>query len=737
MTKSCFAPAALLASMILLSPAGAGAQNGAGPQKPGAPCCNIVAVDRASGLVTVKVNTNGTVFEFKPSNPATLAGLKPGQAVYANFTNHQVSLDGRTMSGTMTSAPRASTAVLPAPTVREPAAPASSSAAPTSAASTLSGAASRNPGTSAPMATTIIAIDPIRLPTISYGTPQPAQTAGRRPTDLSELRPVTTRIGGRDVTTKVLRLRGLAGIEQAQGLPDGARRLLAIHVRTLDPNQPHDYIVNTELAEQWMAAHKVPDDIKTSDGGSHRQHCSGADYVTKANCDYQAAGDAVKAVQDEAKKDWNHASDELTHDWNMAQDCFADKTLPLNNIPVKFSITPNLTIPLSSVANGAGVKSSFTNASSSGKVDGSVGLGFPLEGDFVAQLNLFYIPCLPFVVRPKSIAANGTMLVGEKLTASVTATGSFDKTFRIPPTGGPKIPIQMIPIVIAGVPVAELDVSAYIEGDIEVGGSGKADAHFELSDPHKASFSFDCNGGGCSSRLKPVADPATVMESAEIKGQVMVKPSVYTALQLDFDFDLLSARVGPQPYLQGIASGCAEASAQQASDGTSTSEENHALTADLDGGIKLRAEALVAEQVVGKPWTPSMTGNKHLWFRDLAPGGSTALVATVQSAGPVTAAKPASYRVKMPTCYPYTNKVQYRVTWTGNATPAPNSLCQWQAKGGTCQGDPAKDLVINLTWPTAGAYSLTVVPVSDDHHRSFSSAPQVTQVTVSAAPGGG
>jgi hypothetical protein len=30
-----------------------------------------------------------------------------------------------------------------------------------------------------------------------------------------------------------------------------------------------------------------------------------------------------------------------------------------------------------------------------------------------------------------------------------------------------------------------------------------------------------------------------------------------------------------------------------------------------------------------------------------------------------------------------------------------------------------------------------IVPVSDDHHRAFSSAPQVTQVTVAVAPGGG
>ena len=581
-------------------------------------------------------------------------------------------------------------------------------------------------------------IQPLNLPSITYGSPQPIQAGRRRPTELVEARQITAGVGGRNVTGKVVRLRGVSGIDAATGIPEGAKRLLAVHVRTLDPGEPHDYIVNTELAAQWMQTHPpVPADIRPSDKGSDRPHCSGADYVTKANCDYQAAGDAWKGIQDQAKKDWSHASDELTHDWSMAQGCFADHTLPLNNIPVSFSITPNLTIPLSSVANGAGVSTTLHNESSSAKVDGSVALGFPMQSDFKAKLDLFYIPCLPFVVRPKSIAADGTMSVGETLSASITASGKFDKTLKIPPTGGPKIPIEMIPIVIAGVPVAELDVSAYIEGNVEVGGSGKADGHFQLSNPHKARFAFSCSGGGCGSSAQQIPDPTTVSESAEIKGQVFVKPSVYTALQLDFDYDLLSARAGPQPYLLGVASGCAEASAQQASNGASTSEENHALTADLDWGVELRAEALVAGQVVGNPYVHSVTGDKHLWFRDLAPGGSTALVANVQGAGTAAAAKPVSYRVKMPNCYPYSNRVLYQVSWTGGAMPANNPACQWQSnRNGTCQFDPAKDLLINLTWPSAGSYTLTVRPVSDEHHRTFSPAPQATQLAITVGTGG-
>ena len=711
----------IVSAVIFSAPVNLGAQVSrptvAGAAAPSA-CCEVVAIDAKTGLATAKIGTTGNVFNFKPGNPATLVALRVGQAVFANLANHQVSLDGRSLCCMMLGDPHPAVAAI-VPGGR----PLTNDVRPD---------ASRP---AAPLAGVAVARTELSLPTIAFGAPQP-MPAGRRPLELAEPRQVTVGLPGHTVTGKVVRLRGIAGIESASGIPDGARRLLAIHVRTLDPGQPHDYIVNTELAEQWIQSHPVAADIKASDAGHSRQSCSGADYLTKANCDYQAVGDGWSAIQDQAKKDWNHASDELTHDWNMAQGCFADRTLPLSNIPVQFSITPNITIPLSSVANGAGVANSFNNATSSGKVDGSVGLGFPMQSDFLADLDLFYIPCLPFVVRPKAIAAKGTMTVGETLTANVSAEGKFDRTFKIPPTGGPKIPIQMIPIIIGGVPVAELDVSAYIEGNVEVGGNGKADGHFALSNPHKATFAFSCNGGGCGSAAQQIPDPTQVSESAEIKGQVFVKPSVYTALQLDFDYDLLSARAGPQPYLLGMASGCAEASAQQASTGQSTSEENHALTADLDWGVDLRAEALVAGQVVGKPYVHSVTGDKHLWFRDLAPGGSTALVANVQGAGPATVAKPASYKVKMPACYPYTNRIQYMVMWTGQATPARNSACQWQAGRGTCQFDPTKELSFDLTWPAAGTYSLTVSPVSDEHHRTFNPAPPVTRMSVTVGAGG-
>ncbi len=42
--------------------------------------------------------------------------------------------------------------------------------------------------------------------------------------------------------------------------------------------------------------------------------------------------------------------------------------------------------------------------------------------------------------------------------------------------------------------------------------------------------------------------------------------------------------------------------------------------------------------------------------------------------------------------------------------------------------------MISLIWPTAGNYSLTVVPAKDAHDRVFTPAPKPTQLNVSVIP---
>ena len=585
----------------------------------------------------------------------------------------------------------------------------------------------------------------INLPTISYGPPQPRTLADYAQHSAPMLarggkvasRQLATRASGQNVTRKMLHLRGLNDIEQVDevDLPDGAKRLLLMHIGKIAANESDHYIVDPQLAAEWLKTHPVPEDIKPAEKQKEKKGCSTRHISMKCmqNEGEQAldkASEEWEKLRRQAEEAWNQAADQLTKSWQEAQGCLVDRTLSLNDIPVKFEIAPSMSIPFEAASK---------NAVASGVANGNVALRFPMQGDFKAQVDLFYIPCLPFVIRPKALAANGVMTVGEDVKANVAATGKFSRRFKIPPSGGPVIPIYMIPIIIAGVPVAELDVSAYIDGTLDVGGNGKAEGSFQLTNANTLDFSFACDGRGCGPGArqpsKPGA-PATTSESAQLEGVVFVRPAIYTALQLNVNFNALSARAGPQPYVLGTMSGCTQAAAQQTTGKASTSAENHVLTADLDWGVDLRAEALVGGQIVGKSWVSRLLKQRHIWFRDLAPQGSTALTAEVTGASQVTVAQPATYSIKMPSCYPYTDLVRYRVSWTGDATPAANPQCTWQAgkSEGMCTSNPAQESAIILSWPTAGTYSLTIVPVGDEH-RDFEPDPKPRQIAIVVTPG--
>ncbi|MGQ0539492.1 MAG: hypothetical protein ACT4R6_11125, partial [Gemmatimonadaceae bacterium] len=287
------------------------------------------------------------------------------------------------------------------------------------------------------------------------------------------------------------------------------------------------------------------------------------------------------------------------------------------------------------------------------------------------------------------------------------------------------------------IPVAVIDVSAYIEGDLKVSAEGSASGRFAVTNSQRTAFKFECSGKGCDGTRSSTPAPTTTKESAQIQGQVSLQPGIYTALQLSFDYNVLQGRAGPEPYLLGIANGCGAVSATQTG-GTSTSQTNAALTADLDWGVLLRAEALVAGERVGDRWQEKAMNDRHIWFKDIAPGGSTALMPAVTGPAQGTAAQPVNVKVRMPSCYPYSDKVQYRLTWDGGAIAAQNTSCGGQAGAYTCQADPTKDLTISLTWPSAGTYTLSVQLVRDQHPRVFAPVPPPARlsVTVGAAGGG-
>lgn len=669
-------------------------------------CCNITAIDLNTGMVAAREIATGKTFQFKVVSAALLKTLKTGQGVYANFGTHQVSVDGAAPCCAIVGAPVSSTTL-----------PGDGATSPSVASS------ARGPQ--------IGAVTQFTIPRVSAGPVQLVQSGGspmaRSPARLSSL------------NGKVVQLHGIDGIKQATGLPQGVQDFLLLHARTLPPGQVDNYVVNVSLAQQWFAAHPEPDSVKQA-VASHNSH-TGCNSVS-INCMEQAGQHAIDEAErqsqqllQQAQDEWNHLTNEVNHDWNMAEGCFADRTLTLPNVPVQFKVTPQF--PLSFEKDG---KTGNQYGGASGKIQGTVTFGVPLQADFTTQLDMFYIPCLPFAIRPKAMAANGTLGVGSVFGAAVNANGQFDQLFTIPPSGGPHFPIEVIPIVIAGVPVAEMDVSVYVDGTVDVNGQGTLNGAMKVQTMENTAFDFQCSGQACSLNQHSVPAPVTATESVKIDGRVHVKPAVFAALQLDFDVDLLSARAGPQPFLLGEIYGCSSTAAAQSSQGTSSSQELYALTSDVDWGVELRAEALVGpKKVAERTWTLMQ---RHLYFKDLA--NSTALIPMLAGTLQPAAGQEAVYSWHMPACYPYPDPVDYSVAWNGgavansgvSASPAAKSVagaisirqagavpatasCSVQPEQADCWSDPAKTVSLSLAWPSMGDFQLSAVPVRDKHGRVF------------------
>jgi hypothetical protein len=804
-------------------------------------CCAVTAIDASAGQATAKVNATGQTFVFTAS-PAVLSSLQVGQAVFANFTGKQVSFDGKSVGGTITSGPAAAAAapalaakpVTPPATSAATAAPAamtpSATASPSSAAAatpqSLSAApsgttsaaarptavagASTAAGTSAaavskPVAasTATAAKAPVATlatpeaqalacmsvgaltgaqskassgtstsssgatttaqkmangkgssntaasspctPKLSYGTPEPVPSISS-PVAVRLLTPGTTRweartltatVAGKSTSANIIHLHGLDGIEQAQGLPAAARDFLILHVKQLPAGAADGYIVNLDLANEWAKTHPAPPSATptapTSDGtagcDSFSWHCAqqaGQHAIDQAS----QQADQLRA---QAEKDWGTATGDATKLWSESATCFNEQTLNASGATGQINADPSIgyTLTESGKTSGSGI-------TASGTATGKVNLAFPFGGNFQAAASATFIPCLPFAIRPTGFSGDGDFTIGNKLTASLNANGQFDYKLQIPEpaaSASSKIPLEVIPIVIFGIPICEMDVSAYFEGDLDISATGKLTASFELDNPHEVAFTFSCSESSCSGSSQTKKLPTTTTENAQVSAQIDVTPDVYTAIQLDFDIDVISVRSGPEPTLYGVLSGCLAGTATQTvGGGPSSSQSWHLLTGDVDWGVRERSDLLVLGTQVGNSWMfPTILGRTHLWYDDLWPGGSTALDAIV--AAPTTAISSGAageYKVSMPGCYPYTDKVTYKVAWTGNAkgenagTPGD---CLLGDGGGQCVSAPATPFGMDFIWPGAGSDSLTVVPVSDAHGRVFKSA-QPTQVNV-------
>ena len=699
---------AVVGGLTLCWLAGVPAASAAGP------CCSVTSIDK-DGQITARETRGARTFEFQVEDRALLRALRVGAPVYANFNTRQVSLDGKKPCCTMENISTAERKPVPGANLAD--------RRTTAAVSDAARAANV-------------------LPQLSFGTPRKA-TKGDDP-----------RASGPSQNVKTVRLRGINDLREVNPntVPEAAKDMLLLNARALETQEFDGYIVIPESAQEWSKTlpksvrEKLRKAVENTGKKKKKKGCS-TRHISMG-CMKNEVDEAVDDVAKTARKAWK----DIEAEWGRAMGnvtaaatCFKENTLEVNT-PVKFSETPEFPVNV----NGKGVK-------------GTVAVGVPVAGDFTATLKFFYIPCMPFALRPKSLGAEGVMEAGGLLRANLTLSGEISHKFLVPPGGGVKIPAWVIPIVIGHVPIAEVDVSVFVEGNVTISGKGTLNGEVKLQSTQRTAFDFACSGHGCDLRspdLPPT--PATAVESIKLEGTVHVKPAIYTALQLSLDWNLLESRAGPQPLLLGELYGCAAASGTQTSSGASTSQTSYSAVADLDWGLDIRAEALAANKMVAHKKlavdvSRGTSGkNAHLYFKDLAQ--STGLVPVVTGASKAVVGQPAGFMFTMPKCYPYRdapdNALEYRVTWTGGASASAGApaaagdlgrrfeggltrspggsaqgTCTFQGGQGTCHAMPKSATAFNLTWPASGNYVLTVTPVDDKHGHKFD-ASRAKQVNI-------
>jgi hypothetical protein len=196
------------------------------------------------------------------------------------------------------------------------------------------------------------------------------------------------------------------------------------------------------------------------------------------------------------------------------------------------------------------------------------------------------------------------------------------------------------------------------------------------------------------------------------------QPALYAEVALRgalYDDSFAYAQAGIRPYLLGDLWGYYGNNCGANLAGTFDTVDS--LTFDLDWQLRVTA---TADTFFSKPWQKDLWKSSlwHIGFWDLLAGaGSTAI--TPMLVGPVTvpANVTQTYGIKMRTCWPYTDTVQYTMNWGDGSTQA-------------LSGPAASVTAATHLWQAAGNPSLTLTALSDSHGRTLNkSSTNPVQVT--------
>ncbi len=322
--------------------------------------------------------------------------------------------------------------------------------------------------------------------------------------------------------------------------------------------------------------------------------------------------------------------------------------------------------------------------------------------------------CVPYGVKVRNIHiyGNATSNGGVHLQGTVHYQSSFGP-YQIAKPLLFTYPINLYYITIsvgAHLPITTgMEVTANAVGQLSYDGENIV----------SGTFDYNCTLDNCTGTSNFDSSPPSGTDTVTANVNGRVKPTVYLDIGVRawvYSENLISAQIGLRPNFVEISGYAGNSCGYVNGDGIP--ETVDALTFDLDRRIDITGRA----SILGASWSRTLkTGTaKHVSFWDL--GGSTAMQPQLHGPASVEIRDPAQYKVKIRSCWPYTDPVTYRLN-LGDGSPVQE-----------LKGTPATELTASHTWDTGGSKTVTATSWRDEHGRLLDQ-PYSRTVEVTLPPG--
>ncbi|MBI2393659.1 MAG: hypothetical protein HYV09_29040 [Deltaproteobacteria bacterium] len=305
---------------------------------------------------------------------------------------------------------------------------------------------------------------------------------------------------------------------------------------------------------------------------------------------------------------------------------------------------------------------SHTKTTEAGSFTGSAAFTATLAASAKAKVKIkvyrsVWTACLPYKVSFRNVQFQGNADVTAKanVDAAFEKTWKYDKKVAQPSLGS-------LSFSIAGFPV-KLNFSAPIHVGVEA--SAKATLKLDGSVTGKGSFDVTCTTSGCSgTKTATYGWTGGAAPTVGVNAKVNVAPYAYAGIHANLYTDwIANAELGVKAKIDGELWGYAGNTCGDA-DYNGTNEWVTGLTLNTRVGVDLIGKASVVGSDFG-PWTWKLL-DRHLAFWDLGSSGATTPMLNTK-ANPLGSTTAEAYG-RMRPCWPFTDKMLYRVAWNDGST---------------------------------------------------------------------